>query len=218
MTEIDLIPQEYRKWLMQRSLSRKYLLGFGALNVAVIVAALLFGRISTSMAEEAARLTADNTVTRQQQEQLVLLQQQEVEIERQLGLLRGLRAGAAVDDIFAVVDRALNGTDLWFLDWKFRRAGVVVDGEQRGVETGYFVIVEDNNGAQADAWKIETHMTIHGQAKDHQALSNFVRALFEQGEIKDVNVQKTSATNFGRGRVVEFDLTIVLNSALREGR
>ena len=145
------------------------------------------------------------------------LQQQHAEYERQLGLLRGLRAGAAVDEIFAIIDRALTERDLWFLDWEFRRAGVVVDGAQRGVETGYFVIVdeENNNGSDRD-WQVETHMTIHGQAKDHQALSTFVRALFDQSEIKDVNVQKTSSTSYGNGRVVEFDMTITLNSAVRE--
>jgi hypothetical protein len=39
-----------------------------------------------------------------------------------------------------------------------------------------------------------------------------VRSLFEQPDIKDVSVQRTSLTNYANGRVVSFDLTIVLNS------
>ena len=148
--------------------------------------------------------------------QLQALKDQQVEFERRWSLLRGLRAGAAVDEIFTLIDRAIVAGDLWFLDWSFRRAGVIVDGQQRGVETGYFVIVAENNPGSAPDLTVETHMTIRGQAVDHQALSNFVRALFEEPAIKDVNVQRTSLTNYANGRVVEFDVTVVLNSTYRE--
>jgi len=94
---------------------------------------------------------------------------------------------------------------------------VNVDGEQRGVETGYFIIVSEDADPFANPdLEVETHMTIHGQAKDHQALSKFVRALFEQQDIKDVNVQRTSQTNYANGRAVDFDMTVVLNSAFKE--
>ena len=216
MAEIDLIPQDYRNQLTQQSVLRKYVLMFAALNAFVLIFALLLGQTSRSVAAEAVELKTENAITQQQQAQLEQLQLQQSEYERQLGLLRGLRAGAAVDEIFGIVDRALRGRDLWFLDWKFRRAGVVLNGEQRGIETGYFVIVDEDQRQPDDEWQVETRMTIHGQAKDHQALSTFVRALFEQREIKDVKLQKTSATTYGNGRVVEFDMTITLNSTLRD--
>ena len=57
-------------------------------------------------------------------------------------------------------------------------------------------------------------MTIRGQARDHQALSRFVRSLFEQPDINDVNVQKTSQSDYADRRVVDFSLTVVLNSAI----
>ena len=128
-----------------------------------------------------------------------------------------IATGAAVDDIFSLVDRSIVAGDLWFTDWSFRRAGIIVDGEQRGVETGYFVIVSEQNSMRTNNdLSVETHMTIRGQAKDHQALSKFVRALFEQREIKDVNVRKTSQTDYGSGRVVDFNMTVVLNSVSRD--
>jgi hypothetical protein len=103
--------------------------------------------------------------------------------------------------------------NLWFVNWSFRRAGVVVDGETRGIETGYFVIVPaDQRSSEVPDWQVETHMTLEGRALDHQALSTFVRSLFEQPDIKDVSVQRTSLTEYANGRVVSFDLTIVLNS------
>ncbi|MGI9248495.1 MAG: PilN domain-containing protein, partial [Woeseiaceae bacterium] len=76
-----------------------------------------------------------------------------------------------------------------------------------------FVIVSaEEQSGEIPEWQVETHMTLKGQARDHQALSTFVRSLFEQTDIKDVNVKNTSLTDYANGRVVSFDLTIVLNS------
>jgi len=217
MADIDLIPNDYRNWLGQQSIIRKYMTMFVVLNIAVAAAAYGFSYAADRANARAAQLKSENAITQQQQTQLQQLQQQQSEYERQWSLLRGLRAGAAVDEIFTLIDRSLISGDLWFLDWSFRRAGVIVDGEQRGVETGYFVIVSETSDPFSNPdLEVETHMTIHGQAKDHQALSKFVRALFEEADIKDVNVQKTSQTNYANGHAVDFDLTVVLNSAFKE--
>ena len=217
MADIDLIPNDYRNWLGQQSVVRKYGTVFVALNVLIIVAALVFGQMSERARADVSRLKSENAITQQQQTQLQQLEDQQSEYERQWSLLRGLRAGAAIDDIFTLIDESIISGDLWFLDWSFRRAGVIVDGEQQGVETGYFIIVADNADPFANPdLEVETHMTIHGQAKDHQALSKFVRALFEQQDIKDVNVQKTSQIDYANGRAVDFNMTVVLNSALKD--
>ena len=217
MADLDLIPNDYRHWLSQQAMLRKYAIALATLVAAIVVAALLLGHTAKLAQAKALQLKADNAITQQQQNQLQQLKDQEAEYERQWSLLRGLRAGAAIDDIFSLIDRSIVTGDLWFLDWSFRRAGVIVDGETRGVETGYFIIVAENTDPFADPdLEVETHMTIHGQAKDHQALSKFVRALFEQQDIKDVNVQKTSQTSYANGHAVDFDMTLVLNSAYRE--
>ena len=78
------------------------------------------------------------------------------------------------------------------------------------------IVADNNDPLAAPDLTVETHMTIRGQAIDHQALSKFVRALFEEPAINDVNVQRTSLTNYANGRVVEFDITVVLNSRYRE--
>ena len=217
MADIDLIPNDYRNWLGQQSLVRRYVILFAVINVLLLVASVGFGQMAQRSQHQALQLKSENAITQQQQMQLQQLKDQQNEYERQWSLLRGLRAGAAIDDIFTLIDRSLIAEELWFLEWSFRRAGVIVDGEQRGVETGYFIIVSEETDPFADpALEVETHMTIHGQARDHQALSKFVRALFEQDDIKDVNVQKTSQTDYANGRAVDFDMTIVLNSAYKE--
>ena len=215
MAEIDLIPSEYRRWLDQRRLLRDFGI-FVAIIAVLIVAASEWSRMETAAArEQASHLRTSNAISQQQQQQLEQIRGQQAEFRRQLSLLRGLRAGAAIEDIFAIIDRSIVEGDLWFVDWSFRRAGVIVNGEQRGVETGYFIIADPDADGGSN-FEVETHMSIHGQARDHQALSNFVRALFEQRHISDVSVQKTSRVEYGGGSVVDFNLTVVLASEPRE--
>lgn len=217
MADIDLIPVDYRNWLTQQSVLRRYVVAVIAVNLLMVATSFVLGHSKGQAQARVTQLKTVSAITQQQQAQLETLKSQETEYERRWSLLRGLRAGAAVDEIFELIDRSLAAGDLWFLEWTFRRAGVIVDGQQRGVETGYFVIVDDSSDPFANSdLEVETHMTIHGQAKDHQALSRFVRKLFEQQDIKDVNVQRTSQTGYANGRVIEFDLTVVLNSAFRE--
>jgi len=215
MAELDLIPQDYRNWLKQRWMFRQYIIAFAVLNVIVLASSGALAQLSKSAMQTVRDLQSQSAITEQQQVQLEQLREQQTEYERRWSLLRGLRAGAAVEDIFKIIDRSLSNNDLWFIDWRFRRAGVVVDGETRDVETGYFLIVlEDGSYNDSTEWQVETHMTVNGQARDHQALSTFVRALFEQESIRDVSVQKTTLIDYANGRVVKFELTIVLNSAI----
>lgn len=194
---------------------RSYGIGLLAVNAAIVVIALGISQTVKARQDEATALRTANALTRHQQEQLDQLRVQRNGYEEQWSLLRGLRAGAEIEDIFELVDRSLVDERLWFSEWSFRRAGVVTDGGPRGTETGYFVIVDPEQPVDDPAMKVETHMSISGQASDHQALSRFVRNLFEQSDVKDVSVQKTSQSSIGNTRIVEFDLTVVLNSAAR---
>jgi cell division protein FtsB len=213
MAELDLIPPDYRNQLRQRAMLRQYAIAFAVLNIVTLAFGGLFTQLARQANERVEELQSQSAITEQQQAQLEQLSTEQTEYERRWSLLRGLRAGAAIEDIFEIVDKALVNDNLWFVNWSFRRAGVVVDGETRGIETGYFVIVPaDQRSSEVPDWQVETHMTLEGRALDHQALSTFVRSLFEQPDIKDVSVQRTSLTEYANGRVVSFDLTIVLNS------
>ncbi|NNE61838.1 MAG: hypothetical protein HKN35_13165 [Woeseia sp.] len=217
MADIDLIPHDYRTWLLQQSMLRRYISAIVVLNIVLLLGSGWLQFANSNAQTRLEDLKAENAVTQQQQIQLGQLQSQQAEYEKQLSLLHGLRAGAAIDKIFAIIDQSLAAGELWFLDWQFRRAGVIVNGEQRGIETGYFIIVTaDGEPVANQVVEIATQMTIHGQARDHQALSTFVRALFEQSDIQDVNVQKTSPALFADRRVVDFTVTVELNSALQE--
>jgi cell division protein FtsB len=216
MNEMDLIPPDYRSWLEKRAMLRRFASVLGTLSAVLLIAAGWLHYSVGTATKTLQELTAANALAQQQQQQLQALQDKQSEFEKQIAILNGLRAGAAIDEIFAVIDRSMVAGDLWFEDWSFRRAGVIVNGEKRGIETGYFIIVAESGEAIDQDLAVATHMTIHGQAKDHQALSTFVRALFAQSDISDVNVQKTSQVLVANQRVVDFVLTVELNSSMQE--
>ena len=58
-------------------------------------------------------------------------------------------------------------------------------------------------------------MTIKGQAKDHAALSRFVRKLFTQAAIQDVRILNTSRVT--NAKIVNFDLAVTVNSQSGNG-
>ena len=217
MSDIDLIPQDYRQWLEHRAILRRAALAFVAANAVVLLCYAALSHLSAESQARVIALQSENAVTQQQQQQLQQLESEQDRYEKQWSLLQGLRAGAEIKEIFLLIDRSLTDDRLWFLDWSFRRASVTVDGQQIGADTEYVFIVTDTDGQLRQSnLEVETHMTIRGQARDHQALSTFVRALFEQNDVKDVNVRKTSQTDYANGRVVEFDMAVVLQSSLRD--
>lgn len=213
MSEIDLIPSEYRSRLWQRYALKILGLSSSAIVATTAVAAGAFSSTTSRIESQIADLEAQRAVTSQQRAELEALNGQQIEFEQQLDLLQGLRSGAAADAMFVTVDRALEDHGVWFTRWQFQRAGVLVAEQQNEVYSGYFIVVPEGEVGNGDSnWQVETRMTIEGQAIDHSALSEFVDGLFAQPEIVDVRVQKTLLRSYPRMDVVDFALAIVLNS------
>lgn len=212
MTEIDLVPGDYRRlsWLRGRA---RTTVGFilAALLVSVLAwAALHF--LSARLESEIATLQSKQAITNQQREALTQLDDHKSVLQRKLELLTGLRGGAKAVQMFVTIDRAIKEGEVWFLDWEFRRAGSAVEHKPEKNSNGYFILMPAENGqAGTDAWKIETHMTLRGQARDHSALSGFVRRLYRERAIEDVRILDT--TRQPQNDVVDFRLAVTVNSA-----
>ena len=101
MAEIDLIPVDYRDRLLQQSVLRNYLVGILAVIALIGASGFAVGRSAQQMQARVAKLKAESAITQQQQAQLEELRQQQAEYERRWSLLRGLRAGAAIDETIA---------------------------------------------------------------------------------------------------------------------
>lgn len=161
------------------------------------------------------RLQKTMAINVEQRAELARLQIDEEGMQAQWKLLNGLRSGVDVRSILQMIDRSLPQENVWFQSWEFRRAGIVVQSEQEAVSTGYFIVVPRGAEAKQDAdWEVQTHMTIRAQSRDHEALSIFVRKLLSQPEVSDVRIVRTGQRRYNAANVVEFELAIVINSAV----
>ena len=218
MGEIDLIPASYRKrrqflrWLKGAAGT---LLGVTALVVGLFV--LL--RIETGKLDgELRQLQLQKAITSQQRADLESLNARKRDLTQQHDLLSGLRSGAAAEQMFATVDRAMAAGDVWFTDWNFRRAGTATGMDPETVHAGYFIVVSNDKQASKEAWMIQTQMKIDGEALDHAALSQFVSNLIDQPEIQSVRVVRTETVLVSNRPLVRFSLDVVVAAEQAEAR
>ena len=215
MHELDLIPASYRQSQLQQRLL--ILAGSAVAALLVLTATSWFGLdlANAKIAQDIDSLQQQQTISATQRDELQRLSAQKGDYQQQLRLLTGLRSGTAAENLFGIIDQVLFEDELWFLKWQFRRAGVSNDEPGRAVETGYFLVVSpEADAGQDETWRVETHMEITGQATDHAALSRFVRRLFGRAEIFDVRVKRTELHRYRTRTVVDFDLTVIINSRI----
>jgi cell division protein FtsB len=216
MSDIDLIPQAYRtrRWQVRWMKHTAYLI-VGLTGTLILTWTVLGVAIGNARADVEA-LQNKLSHTAQQRADIERLSAEKTELERQFRLLSNLRSGTAAGDMFVTVDQALTSDDVWFRNWKFERAGIMVGEEVRTTNTGYFVVVPDGADQLAsNELRIQTHMEIRGQALDHSALSSFVRRLFVQPGIDDIRIRRTSLIDRNRSDTVDFELAVVLNTDVR---
>jgi hypothetical protein len=211
MRDVDLIPADYRR--VVRFVQRAKVAGLCFLVATTILAASHRSLESVGERERRAiaALQARQSATTQQRLELERLQEQQMRLERRLALLAAVRGGPTAESMLATIDHALAADGVWFTNWRFRRAGAEVDHVAEAVHTGYFVVLPpDAEHPEAKEWRVETHMEIKGQARDHSALSAFVNRLYDRPEIEDAKVLRTSVRPSGDGAIVDFDLDVVV--------
>ncbi|MGD2074259.1 MAG: PilN domain-containing protein [Gammaproteobacteria bacterium] len=209
MNDIDLIPSDYRlrRWLERNA--RRFGIAVAAIFIVTAAAYAAMHHATRKAKAEIEGLRTQAEISARHKSELDQLRDQKSRYEGQLELLKGLRGGASAEAMFVAIDRAMTENDVWFVDWEFRRTGKVVGPEEQTEDNGYFIVLSSGeNGANGEAWQIEVHMSIKGQANDHSSLSRFVRRLLAQPEIQDVHVLSSSQRNSKDNRVVEFDLSV----------
>ncbi len=214
MHDIDLIPQEYRMRVELARLLRTY----GLVAAAIVVLGLgttgIFMGMNSSLARHIGSLQGETAISDQQRIQLEALRDLRDRSERQLELLTQLRSGTSAREIFITLDNALDGDDIWFRKWTFKRAMEALDEaqitlRQQNRDEGFFIVIPVGQ-TDREYWEIRTHMTIDGEARNHQVLSRFVGQLYAQPAIEDVKVLQTSLQRTAAGESVVFQLAIVV--------
>ena len=76
MADIDLIPNDYRNWLGQQAILRKYAVGIAVLCALIVVVAVVLGQTAQRAQARVLQLKSENAITQQQQLQLQQLKEQ----------------------------------------------------------------------------------------------------------------------------------------------
>ena len=216
MTDIDLIPGNYRERLRLQYWGKCAGIATAVVLVISIGSYFTLASINKTISADISGLQDKQQISELQRGALTQLNEKKTHYLSQLSFLSGLRSGTAAPEMFTTIDDALVDNEVWFLNWEFRRAGTTVDKKEPVSSNGYFIVIPATDGVQAaENWKIETHMTIKGQAKDHAALSRFVRKLFSQAAIQDVRILNTSRVT--NARIVNFDLAVTVNGQSGSG-
>lgn len=213
MSEIDLIPSQYRQLLLMRKYWHHFFIAALCLSLVALLIYLILSLQLRELSNELRDLQREKAVSTLQSEDLVRLTAEKEDLNRQWQLLNGLRGGTSAQDMFHAIDQALQGEEVWFQRWDFNRAGTVVSEKNSAVSSGYFIVLPQNDGNKTpQTWQIKTHMTISGEAKDHAALSQFIQRLFGHEKIIDVKVQSTSRRQYDKVQVVQFELVVLVNN------
>ena len=208
MSEFNLIPEEYYAGIRRRRLMLM------AMSAAIAVVVLIGGAIGgahqvlATREGELAQLRMQKALSVQQQERVALLQQEKNRLESDLRLLSSLQSGAPVTTIIQSVEAAAEPAGVHFDSWAFVRSGIRAGGDTEPRPPSYYALAMADQGFPA-ARESMAHMTLEGRAKDHAALSTFVQKLFEQPDIEDVRIQRSSQGETG----VAFHLAVKVATA-----
>ena len=213
MKEIDLIPDEFRRKILFVGWFKKAAYSLLFITVLIILAFMVIRNNNQDLQLKINTLQFQRSVSAENRLKLNQFNQQKSALTQQLNLLFGLRSGASAGQMFVTIDRAIPGPTVWITNWNFRRAGTPVESQETAINTGYFIVLnEGNNPESSETWKIETNMSIHGQALDHVALAEFVLNLTQQSEIEDVRVVKTDLISINNNKIVDFNLEVTVSA------
>ena len=212
---MDLIPADYRRYIQQLQLLHRW--GLFTLVIIAVSVSLSLGLkyMAGEYQKEIVVLEKKKAISSHQRGILQDLEKDRNLLTKKHRILEKLRGGALAEDMFVNIDRSLNGKNIWFKNWKFIRAGSKTSEKPKGVNTGYFIVIPEADRAnqkEKEAWQIQTHMEVSGQATDHEALSSFVHRVLQQPQIGDVRILNTQQQVIMDKTVVDFKLVIMVNS------
>ena len=213
MADFDLIPEDYKYWQWQRSCIKRTGI-FLLLCLAFVLA--LSAYLHTSMQMQNAvvmDLQRQVAISGIQQDKIASLLEKQQSLQAHSVLLQGLRGGARVDSILATVDEALRGDDVWFLNWEFQRLGQKFVRSSATPGNSYLTdIAKHLESGPPGSWKIDTQVSITGQARDYSAFSEFIQRLTSGSEVLEVKIARTSLATINDVDIVEFNIQVLINN------
>ena len=107
MSNIDLIPSDYRRERWLRSWIRSFAISAVGAGVLVLMSYAGLSWQTGKLRDEVRVLEEQRAVTAQQRTQLEDLSREKSNLSQQLSMLQGLRSGAPAKAVFLAVDQAI---------------------------------------------------------------------------------------------------------------
>lgn len=212
MAEVDLIPYEFRRSQRRRESIKAWLSGYLLLLVLLLTAKLWLGSALRCEKREISTLQAEETALRQERQRLHELEKQRQLLLEHLGVLNFLRGGPRAEEMFVVIDRAINPA-VWISGWKFLRTEEQVAGAPAPSNPAFTLLAKSESGADAQEEHKGPRMEISGQALSHSNLADFVATLQEQQEIAEVKLQNAIEKPYLSGHAIFYQMTLRVTSA-----
>ncbi len=214
MHELELIPPEYRTGLRVRRWIIRGLWGLLLLSMALVLSAVLLSQRSSRIEASIAAIQGQQKHNQLQQNELVNLIKRQIELQREVRFLQGLRSGVAVPALLTAVDQALATHPIWFQDWSFSRASTLVNKPPAASNQGYFIVLNAPGSPSSSqvALKLDTNMSIRGQSVDHLALSHFLRQLAQLPAVAEVSLNRTTLRRYINSEVLDFELSVRISN------
>ena len=211
MSEIDLIPADYRLERRRESALRTLAVAAGAVVLAGVTATSGLAYAANRVHTQVSELEMARHLSEQQQTELSNLQNERARLEQQWGRLQALRGGDDVGALFVLIDRTIPAGDLWFDRWELRRDEATA--ATPAAASGAPAVAPAGTESAAQIALERARMHIVGQARDHAALSRFVRALYESPDVQDVHLERTELRRYTTTSVVAFELAVMLKGS-----
>ena len=154
---MDLIPEDYTRYLQQLQLLQRWaLVMFVLISISTSISFALVYK-ADEFQKEIVNLEQKKAISSQQRNVLQILEKDHKKLLVKHNILQKLRGGAVAENMFVTIDKALTDNNVWFKNWSFDRAGSKTSEQPKGVNTGYFIVIpesERTNKKQNDAWPL----------------------------------------------------------------
>jgi cell division protein FtsB len=214
MSDIDLIPGEYRKGLaLQRHLSR-FVMGFVVVLGCVGATRAALGYLMWRERTEVIRIEQQQQELQQSQNQTEVLRQQRQVTEQQLAALDQLRGRDRVAQLLSALDEAYND-HIWLDSVHFQRRDTIgVPANLPGAGNSGIVVLPEAQGA-APAFEVQQGADIIGHATNHSELASFMQSLGGQPAVADLRLINTATRSYTSVQVIDFNLAVQMRGKVQ---
>lgn len=211
MSEMDMIPGDYRQGRSGRFLLRRFIMACVVVLCCIGLARMLLGYLIWRENVQAVGLEQREQMVEKNKARTEEFRQQKQVTEQQLAALNKLRGRDRVALFLRSIDDAyIEG--VWLDSLHFMRRNGTGSLQAPGAANSGIIVVQ--KGAET-ALQMNLGAEMIGHAMNHTRLAEFMRNLGKQSTVADLRLIDTGTRNYTNFQVVDFKLTLQLDEKVQ---